>query len=332
MKSRIFFLITAFFLPAIASAHEVYVLTPDEVKAGLATPPFNPFDVIVDNLGQFSFWAAIAFLIVGGVFVLSISKTLEHRLAKFFTHMRHYAPAVARITGGLAFLACAYYNALFGPELPLGAVFGAYAPLARIALTLVGLMILTGVWVRIGAVIAGVLFATAVARYGTYMITYTNYAGEIILLVTLGTRHLIERGIARFTFLILRVAFGTSLLFASFYAKFLHNDLALQVATLPLAGHAHTLASIFGFEPHFMVVGAGLVEIVIALFFILGIEIRFTALFLEFWLALSLWYFGEAVWPHLILIGIPIAFFLYGYDRYSLEGHFFKKGRYEPVL
>jgi hypothetical protein len=81
-----------------------------------------------------------------------------------------------------------------------------------------------------------------------------------------------------------------------------------------------------------LVLGAALIELLIGTFYVLGIEIRWTSIFLLFWLSLSLWYFGEAVWPHIILIGIPIAFILHGYDRYSLEGWFFKKRRLEPVL
>src|SRR6201999_918731 len=118
-------------------------------------------------------------------------------------------------------------------------------------------------------------------------------------------------------FFILRVTFGISLLYASIYAKFLHNHLALDVASMTFNGHMTNLAAALGFEPHFLVIGACIIEIVIALFFILGIEIRFTALFLEFWLSLSLFYFGEVVWPHIILIGIPVAFIFYGYDKYS---------------
>ncbi len=78
--------------------------------------------------------------------------------------------------------------------------------------------------------------------------------------------------------------------------------------------------------------GAAIIELLIGTFFILGIEIRFTALFVLFWLSLSLSYFGEAVWPHIVLIGIPVAFIFYGYDKYSLEGRFFKRRGREPVL
>lgn len=313
--------------PVAASAHEVYVLTPEQIQAGLATPPFSPIAVIMGSLELFAFWALVGILLVSGIFLLSIWRKAEKMLDPWLRKIKRYAPLAARVTGGLAFVMCAYHGALFGPELPLEVVFGSYASVAQVALALIGLMILAGVWVRAAAIAAGVLFLTAVTQYGAYMLTYTNYAGEIILL-TVGVGTLLTK----YRFLILRVAFGISLLYASFYAKFLHNDLALQVASTPLAGHLTTLAQTFGFEPHFLVVGAGIVEIVIALFFILGIEIRFTALFLELWLVLSLLYFGEIVWPHIILIGIPISFILYGYDQYSLEGRFFKKGRREPVL
>jgi len=125
----------------------------------------------------------------------------------------------------------------------------------------------------------------------------------------------------------MRVAFGVSLIYASVYAKIMHNNLALAVTA-----HYPGMVAFFGFEPHFLVLGAAIIEIVLGLFFILGIEIRFTSLFILFWLSLSLWYFGESVWPHIILIAIPLAFVCYGYDRYSLEGLFFKKNGREPVL
>jgi len=31
-------------------------------------------------------------------------------------------------------------------------------------------------------------------------------------------------------------------------------------------------------------------------------------------------------------MGLPLAFIMHGYDKYSIEGYFFKCGRREPVL
>ena len=178
------------------------------------------------------------------------------------------------------------------------------------------------------------------------MLTYTNYLGEIAVLLLVGAHRVsVEHSIdtarprfwalftdhlyawwSKYSFLILRVSFGISLIYASFYAKFLHSNLAYTVAI------KYDLMQYFPFDPSFLVLGAAIVEMLLGIFFILGIEIRFTAIFLNVFLILSLLYFGEVVWPHIILFGIPAAFFMYGYDKYSIEGYFFKEGDREPVF
>ncbi|NCN52260.1 DoxX family membrane protein [Candidatus Parcubacteria bacterium] len=348
---RILILSFIAFLPSsFASAHEVYVLPQDVIDTAIHTPGMPLMQILLENLNQFLLWGFMAILLVFIIFFTSISHTLEERLDPFLAKLPPFAPVISRITIGLAFLAAAYYGALFGPELPLGASFGAYTPIITALLIVLGLMIIVGFYTRVAAIIAGLIFLWQVSISGEYMFTYANYAGELILLIILGAHkfayhhkgHDVRRAprallrlkeiLTPYTFLILRVAFGASLLYASIYAKIIHNELALAVAATPLAGHATSLASVFGFSPEFLVLGAAIVEIVIGTFFILGIEIRFTSLFLLFWLSLSLWYFGEVVWPHIVLIGIPIAFIFYGYDKYSLEGFFFKRNGRDPVL
>jgi len=355
---KVWALLSVFFsllaLPCVAFAHEVYVLTPQEITESLNMPAFNMLAVIKADLSNFLFWAFLGILTVIAVFLISISRFLEERLDPFFERTRKYAAPIARVTVGLSFLAAAYYQASYGPELPLASSFGSWSGVITGILITIGILITLGVYARIAALVALILYAFAVWHHGWYMLTYTNYLGEILVLLILGVHHgigpaentnqsgffpglrrMYERvasTLAPYSMLLLRVCFGVSLLYASLYAKILHNNLALLVAELPLAGHTHGIAYYFGLEPHFMVLGAAIIEIVIALFFIFGIEIRFTALFLEFWLSLSLMYFGEVVWPHVILIGIPIAFICYGYDKYSLEGFFFKRSGFEPVL
>ena len=346
-----------FFLlvPTITFAHEVYVLTPSEIQQAVTTPSFSEVSVVFDNISEFFYWAFVGVFMVLVVFFISISHALEARLDPVLTQLRRFAAPIARVTIGLSFLAAAYYQALYGPELPLSVTFGGYAGVVTAVLAILGVMLIAGIYTRAVALVALALWVFTFAKYGIYTFTYTNYFGEILVLLILGAHHgagphesfraahraatgwrqwsrSVALWFAPYSFLLLRVCFGFSLLYASVYAKILHNNLALMVAELPLAGHASSLASVFGLEPHFLVLGAAIVEIVIAAFFILGIEIRFTSLFLLFWLSLSLAYFGEVVWPHLILIGIPIAFMFYGYDKYSLEGWLFKRGAREPVL
>jgi len=314
-------LVVIFFTPFLASAHEVYVLSPAEIQIALHTPSVPFLTVLHENLKLFSFWAFLGILAVVSIFLLSIMRIMEKTFDPFFLKTKKWGPIISRITVGVSFLAAAYYQASYGPELPLRAAYGSYTPIITVILIIIGILIITDIYVEIAAFIALLLYAFAVYKHGWYMLTYVNYLGEIILLLTIGFKKLKPYG-----FLILRVFFGIALIYTSFYAKILYSNLALMTVT------KYSLTRYLHFEPHFLVLGAACVEILIGTFFILGIEIRATAIFLLFWLAQSLLFFGEVVWPHIILIGIPIAFFFYGYDKYSIEGYFFKKGNTEPVL
>jgi uncharacterized membrane protein YphA (DoxX/SURF4 family) len=337
-------------IPCIAFAHEVYVLTPQEIAYGITTPPFDGIQVALQNASQFIFWGFIVFVVISTVFFMSIFRQVERAFEKTFALLKHYAPAVARITVGIGFLASSYYAATYGPELPIFPSFGGYSPLVILLLAIVGTLVVVGFYARIAALLGIALFAIGTYQHGFYILTYINYLGEMVVLLLIGSHSfsvhsltgwsegvrkayvILSNKLSGIAFAILRVSFGISLLYSSFYAKVLHNQLALQVASLPLAGHPYPLAHYFGFEPHFLVLGAALIEILIGFFYVFGIEIRWTSIFLLFWLMLSLWYFRESVWPHIILIGLPIAFIMHGYDKYSIEGYFFKKGRREPVL
>lgn len=306
------------------SAHEVYVLSPAEVRADMQAPTISPMTVIQHNSGQFYFWAFVVVGLVAVVFFVSITRRFEKWFDPFLMRTKHWAPIISRVTVGVSFLAGAYYQASYGPELPIAATYGAYSPFVVGLLALIGVLLIINKWTRFAAIVAFIMYALAVYHNGWYMLTYVNYLGEIAVLIAVST------GFAQYSFTILRVLFGSALIFTSIYSKLWYSNLALDTVQHVINGHP--LTYYLPFEAHFLVLGAALVEIMIGLFFILGIEIRFTALFLNFWLILSLIHFGEVVWPHIILIGIPIAFFFYGYDKYSLEGYFFKKGDREPVL
>lgn len=329
--------------PMLALAHEVYVLTPGQIATDVSSQPFDMLGVIYANLGQFIFWGFIAFVVVSTIFFVSVFRVFENWLDPFFARGKRYAPLICRVTVGLGLLAGAYNQATYGPELPFAPAFGSFTPLVTAIVVAVGLSLIAGIWVRAAAFVALAFFGWATVLNGHYMFTYANYFGEFLVLFLLathvpGTRIAgkdlwarVGHAVAPYEFFIVRAAFGISLLYAALYAKIIHNELALQIASLPF-NHAHSIAYYFGFEPHFLVLGAAIIEVIIACFFIFGIEIRWTCIFLEFWLALSLWWFGESVWPHLVLIGIPIALFFWGYDKYSLEGRYFKRGNREPVL
>lgn len=313
----------SFFVPAVASAHEVYVLPADAIARDMALPALWPATLLQDHAGQFVFWAFISILVVFCVFFISISHFLEGRLDPWLMKIKKYAPLVSRITLGVSFIAAAFSGAVFGPELPLSVFFGSFAPVAALLLGLAGVFIILNSYTVYAAGVGVVFFLLAAFHSGFYMLTYLNYLGEMIFLIWVGLQ---RKKAPALPYTLLRVFFGVALIYTSVYAKLLHGALALDTVG------RYNLTQFLPFDPHFLVLGAAIIEIVIGLFFILGIEIRFTSLFLLFWLIQSLMFFGEVVWPHIILFGIPLSFILYGYDCYSLEGYFFKRGNCEPVL
>ena len=330
-------------LPAIASAHEVYVLDHATILRDVAAVSPNPFDAFFTNEGRFFFWGFIAFVTVTTIFFMSIFHVFEQRIDPLLYRLKRFAPLIERVTLGLSLIFFAHNAALFGPELPLVSIYGALTPMITIILYIAGVLITLGLFTRIAALVVGLTVLASIPAYNWYMLTYTAYFMVAIIVFIMGSgtfsldrlfkrkddKRWIERlrmRIEPYEMLLLRIGFGISVVTAAVYAKFLHANLALDVVT------QYHLTDYFHFEPLFVVLGALIIECLIGIFIMLGIEIRWTALFFLFWLTLSLLYFGEAAWPHMALFGLNFMLFCHGYDRYSIEGRFFKRHGLEPVL
>ena len=337
-------------MPLLARAHEVYVLPTREINAALQAPPLQVFSIIWSEERRFFFWMFLVAAIIVFVFFVSISKRMETRFDPGLDRLKLYAPFVGRITLGLSMLASAHYGAIFGPELPFTNFLAPeYISSFRIFMFITGTLILLGLWTRTAALLLMLTYGALIFKYHLYMLTYLNYFGEMVIAFILGAQlfaidKILPWRLTTFTllfadisewfedhaFFFLRISFGVSLIYASIYAKFLHAQLALDVVT------RYNLTHYFHFDPPFLVLGAFAIEILLGLFFIFGIELRFTAIFLIGFLTLSLIYFGEAVWPHIILAGTAIVIFFRGYGKYTLEWQFlhrlFGKNVGEPVL
>src|SRR3989338_8356409 len=121
-----------------ASAHEVYVLSPDEIATGVNTPPFDMLATLYANLGSFVFWGFIVFVVVSTVFFMSIFHVFERLFDPYFAKLKRHASTIARVTVGIGLVAGAYYGANYGPELPLAAIFGSSASFVASLIGLVG--------------------------------------------------------------------------------------------------------------------------------------------------------------------------------------------------
>ena len=338
-SSSIFLIMFAFALPVFA--HEVYVLDQTEIDFALRAPSPDFVSVITDNPWHFVQWGCIVLLVVLLVFMISTMQGLERRTDKALRSLKKYAPKVAQLTLGSALIASGYYHSIFGVELPLHSAFGqTYEGTAGLLLVFLGLMFVFGIMPRIAAVCTVALFSGFFVKFGFYMTNYATYAGEALTLAIFGGAYnihsnrlvsgklsqIISEEWYQYKYLIIRVFFGISLIYASIYAKFIYGALALETVL------KYNLTEYFPFDPTFLVLGAMLIEIFLGLCFIVGFEVRFASLFFLIFLIMSLTFFGEAVWPHIILIGTAVSMFLHGYDKFSLSVWLEKDKNLEPVL
>lgn len=338
----IILLISVFAFFHFVQAHEVYVLNQDEINFAMNSSAPDFIQTIKDHLTEFLTWGMLVMSIIVLIFFLSINNFLERSVDPFLNTLKIYAPFIAQITLGSAMFASGYYHAVFGVELPVSALVGDYGNYLNIISMVSGIMLLIGFLPRAASFIVLSIFIALCAKFGIYMLNYATYAGEALTILLLGGAYHVyssqymkkifspslENHLHKYKFLIMRIFFGISLVYASLYAKLIHGSLALETVS------KYHLTNYFPFDPVFLVLGAMILEILLGLCFILGFEIRFASIFFLIFLTLSLLFFGEAVWPHLILIGTAISMFMHGYDKYCLSANLFqsKKKNLEPIL
>ena len=330
-------------IPFFACAHEVYVLNEQTIQQALAAESQNPFSAYSGNEYNFFFWAFVSFVVLSTILLASTFHFFEKQFNRALFFLKHFAHPLVRLTVGTSLISFGWYGGLFGPELLFSQLFGDWAGLAQIFFVIFGALITLGIWVRATVAVVLGVFAYAISMWGWYVFTYTDHLGALLLLLILGSgpwslkRFFIAEPLTNrlraalhhlspYSFPLMRMFFGFSVMFAALYAKFIHSELALQVVI------QYDLIRYFPFDPLFVVLGTFSIEFLAGLMMFAGVAVRWTALFLIFWLTLSLLYFQEAVWPHIILFGLGLAILCHGYDRWSLEGRLLRSGGREPVL
>ncbi len=328
--------------PFTAVAHEMYVLSPSVIAASIAGDSPNPFSAYFGNEYQFYFWAFVSCVVVSTIFFATAFRLFEQSTAAFFRYIKRFALTFVRFGVGACLIFFFYNDALFGPEYGFGQLFGhgLFNELMGIAMFVSGIAILAGLFTRHVALALIALWLYAASVVGITILNYTDFLGAFVLLYILGggmwsldhalglraPRHALHSRLHHYAFPIMRMSLGFGAMFAALYAKYFYAQLALEVVV------RYNLTNYFPFDPLFVVLGALIIEFLAGAMLFFGVAIRWTGVFFIFWLTLSQLYFAEAVWPHLILFSLGFALFCHGYDKYSVEGWFFKRRDTEPVL
>src|SRR3989344_5655397 len=131
-------------LPMIASAHEVYVLDEAAIEAAMATTSPDPFSAYFGNEYQFFFWGLVSFVAVSTILAASAFRLFEPTIGPLLMRLKRYARFIVRLTAGATPPTFGYYWVLYGPELPLPEIFGAWTPTVQALLICFGIALILG--------------------------------------------------------------------------------------------------------------------------------------------------------------------------------------------
>lgn len=307
-------LVLSFIIPTLASAHEVYVLNKDEIADGFSNHSLNIFTALqsTENLKLF----LIVSVCVGVVFVANLffrHYAWGDALRRFFEKGHVFGPIFVRLAVSVAFFYSAAEWSFLGPELSLHDF--PYGGIIRIVLFVLSALFFFGLFVEWAAIVGLGIFCIAIYKYGWYMLSYANYFGEFIVLIMFGLRvfsfdKLFFGEGKRFASLekykttIVRICYGFALAFAAIYIKLLNPALTYEVVT---QYNLTQFTCLFPSDPLFVVLGAFLAELTIAIFVMIGFQLRLTVFISLIFFTMSLLFFKEAVWPHFLLYGISFS-------------------------
>lgn len=237
------------------------------------------------------------------------------RFHGFFEKFSHYGPQFVRFTVAIALFLSAYNNTFLGPELALGSF--PYHEIVRILLYVSSIMIALGIFTEIAALIATCLFFASFFVFGPYISVYLNYLGELLVLLFFGMRvfsldeHIFGplrkklQHFEKYETLIVRIFYGLALVYTAITVKILNSELAVSLIS---NWDLSQLQWILPNDPLLIALGAGIIEIIIGMFIIVGFEMRLTTLISLVYITLSVIFFKQLVGLHtLLLYGISIS-------------------------
>lgn len=321
-------------------AHEVYVLDKNTTASDVHNHTVNIWHALNSTKSWLTF--LICALVIGALFGLALylkSTPFFKNLGLKIDKASLFAPDIIRIAFGASLLFSASHASLYGPELPLNSLIG--GKLIQALLWVCGTALVVGLWSRLWATLAALIWLWAFLTKGFYMLTYINYLGEAVAIFLLPLQRMSldyivtsKRKVAslmkykRYSMPVTRILFGLSLLYTAISVKFMDTALSLDVVN-----HYH-LTQYFPFPALFVVLGAGLIEVTVSLLYVAGMLQRFTTVIFLIFMTLSLLFFKESVWPHYLLIAIAIGIFLHQPDKLAIDKYLFpaRIGKLKSVI
>ncbi len=335
-------------LPLIAAAHENYVLTQDQINADLGFHGPSVFSAL-NNPGNLKISLIVALLSTLGIIVFFIfsHSSAGRKMDNFLQKGESFGQVVLRMALAVSLLASAYFNSFLGPEISLTTL-----PLAFIlkpALVILGILMFLGLWSEIVGVLSLVILFIASWVYKDYMITYFNYFGEFLALAWFGSRVFsldklfyktplfakasahgplkkfkllwakrLDKKYHDWELLIIRVTYGISIIYPAITYKLIHPEVIVDIANRYNLMQFHWL---FPGDPLLISLGTGLAQVAVGVCVTLGFETRLNTLVTFGLMFLSVIFFKEAVWPHIVLLALALYLIINNGGKYSLDNY-----------
>ena len=333
MKQKLFFIL-AFLLsiPSVALAHENYVLTQDQINAGMGDFSLNVFSALKepDNL-HLALGAGLGIILGLTAYHFFQKSRWGIKLHLFLKQGEPIGHVILRVALAVSCLASAYTLSYLGPEisvfsLPLGHFI-------HYLLYVLGLMLLLGWGTEIAAAVSLAVLILATFVFKDYILTYFNYFGEFIALMLFGSRVLsvdrITRGVDKtkekykqLEIAIIRVTYGISILYPAISIKLLHPGI---IVTIVNQYHLNKFHWLFPHDPLLISLGSGLSQVLLGIFLIIGFETRLATFVTFVLMTLSVLFFKESVWPHYILLALALYLMINNGGELSLDHKLYGK-------
>lgn len=310
MKKFVFVLLS-FVLPARALAHVGYVIDPLNMSTHtgadfpyLLSAITDPFNIIL-----MLFTVALVLVLY---WVAHNNRFLKKYFAKVRTKLEKYdvfIPWIIRLSLGIALIGASSAQVLISPLL---SGFDAFALMQLI----LGFLLLAGFLSIPAAVFTCVLYIYAIIHTPYLLGNLEFLAGAIAYIVLANPKPgiddifmkkiKVEQDLSRFVPLILRLGLGISLIYLSLYEKIFNPHLSELVVS------KFQLTSVIGVSPEMWIFSAGIIELLVGLFLLIGFHTRLTSAIAFTVITVTFFFFKEDVYSHITLFGLLSVLFITG--------------------
>ena len=297
-----FFCITVF--PIIALAHVKWFAEEKEYV--------RPYEVT--DIHVISAFIGVVFLLCIGIYLekkMQVSKKLHQVIEK----MAPYVLSLASIGFGLAFIIFTIQGFIFAPNLLADGTLGTVMLILQ---GVAGMMILFGLYEKIGGLLILLLFTLGIGKCGSFeMLDTLEMVGFALYACIVGRplwkikeAHALERithRIHAYGYPLLRVGVGLNLMVLGFTEKILDPGLTKDF----LHHYNWNVMQQFGMSDYWFAFYAGVTEATFGLFFLFGLVTRTTTLTLAVFLVTTLYLLGPVELighlPHFSIVLVMIV-------------------------